>query len=36
MNVEPPQQFFNHGAFFIYELSQNIKILRESFIHAQA
>lgn len=36
MNVELPQQFCNHGAFFIYEVSQKYKILRESFIHAQA
>lgn len=36
MNVELPQQFCNHGAFLFTNYRKNIKILRDSFIRAQA
>lgn len=36
MNVELPQQFCNHGAFLFTNYRKNIKILKESFIRAQA
>ncbi|EPI45383.1 hypothetical protein HMPREF1583_01275 [Gardnerella vaginalis JCP8151B] len=36
MNVELTKQFCNHGAFLFTNYRKNIKILKKSFIRAQA